>query len=149
VRALSISGVLLTAIIFFCSCDDDSQTPETAPLDETTWRLVRFELTGGSIPAAEGQELTLRLAAETGGERIAYAMADCNQCGGPYTLGPDDSISIELACTEMYCGDDSQGGLFAYALNNATSYSHDNTSLQLVFSSDSENGSLIFTMQTE
>jgi heat shock protein HslJ len=140
--------ILIAALFVGCS-NDDTQTPETVPLEETTWRLVRFELTGGSIPAAEGQELTLRLVAETGGERIAYAMADCNQCGGPYTIGPADSISVELVCTEMYCGDDSQGGLFELAINHATTYDHDNASLCLEFSNGEENGSLVFTAETD
>ena len=148
-RALSISGLILIAALFFGCSDDDTQTPETVPLEETTWRLVRFDLTSGSIPAASGQEFTLRLRAETDGLRIAEGTADCNQCGGPYTLGPADSISIEFACTEMYCGDDSQGGLFELALNYAMTYSLSDSSLSLAFSSNDASGSLIFAAETE
>jgi hypothetical protein len=148
-RALSITGLFLIAFIFSSCSDDDSQTPDNLTLEETTWRLVRFELTGRNIPAADGQDLTLRLGMEIDGQRIAQATADCNQCGCLYTLGPDDSISVPLACTEMYCGDASQGGLFAEMINRATTYSQSNTSLSLTYSSEEESGRLIFAAETE
>jgi hypothetical protein len=144
VRALPTTALILIAAIFLHCSDDDTQRSNTVPLEETTWRLVRFELTGGSIWAPQGQELTLRLGTEIDGQRIAEATADCNQCGCLYTLGPNDSISLPLACTEMYCGDASHGGLFAEMINRATTYCHNNTSLSLAFSSTEESGRMIF-----
>ncbi len=138
-----ILSSLLSASLLVCCSNDDTQTPETVTLVKTVWNLHSFALSGVILPADDGQELSFKLETEDSGEGIVIATADCNQCGGLYTLGAGNSISISLGCTEMYCGDDSQGDLFADALSSVASYDLDNVSLRLIFSNKLMSGTLI------
>jgi len=148
-----MSNTRLLAIILFLAisvnCTDKSPTsPSCTPREGTLWRLETFELDTGPIPAAQDQELTLKLLGETDNGYIALAWADCNSCFGEYSIWACDSISLWLSCTEQACGGESQGELFQNALNNTTVYDLDGDALRISFIDDSWRGDLVFRADT-
>jgi heat shock protein HslJ len=61
---------------------------------------------------------------------------DFNDCAGSYTLGDNNSIYIDyntIACTEVYCGDDSMDDEFHDALNSASRYEVEGNELKIYF----------------
>jgi heat shock protein HslJ len=69
---------------------------------------------------------------------VINAKADCNTCGGVYSDNPVTSqLSISpLSCTEMACGPDSKGGLFAGILGMVDRYSRASDTLYCYAASD-------------
>ena len=139
--------VLLISIFLaiLASCRDTSPvSPTDFPLEGTLWRLESFDLETDPIPAAQDQELTLTLLGGTDNGYIALATADCNDCGGEYSIWADDSISLWLACTEALCPDGTQGQLFQEALATTTVFENCMGVLKISFVEESFRGELVF-----
>jgi heat shock protein HslJ len=107
-----LATIVMVALAFGC---DDAPTHPSA-IQDVTWKLETIELDGASpIRVPDPERYTLRL--ETT-ERVSVR-ADCNSCGGTFTLS-GTSLSIgSLACTRAFCGDTSLDGTFTKALGNA------------------------------
>jgi heat shock protein HslJ len=131
-----------------CGREDIGLFPELS-LQGTTWKLETIELASGDIQAPEGQDLTLHFEREAQGELPAGAQADCNECGGLYSISRGNSIDIELSCTEMACTPASLGSRFSRALNSATTFDLEGRKLRLSFSNANERGVLVFLEETQ
>ena len=70
--------------------------------------------------------------------REVSGKADCNTCGGSYTRGLADSISIRLACTKMGCPSGSYGAQFQEAVMQSSRYRIDANTLRLLGSAGRE-----------
>jgi len=113
-----------------CAGGSTSPTPAEAVLAKT-WRLQTIERSGAaSVVVTEPDRYTLRLEA-TG---LASVRADCNRCGGGYSLvGP--RLRVEsMACTLVGCPPDSLDSAYLSVLGGETQVSSDGATLALTSS---------------
>ena len=103
-----------------------------------TWRLVSLERPGQAvIMVAKPDSYTFRLDPP----EQASVRADCNSCGGRYTLAQDTLTLSPLACTLVGCPDGSLDGAFLAVLNGQARVMADGSALILT----SGAGTLRFT----
>ncbi len=119
-------AVLLTvAVIAVAACDESPSAP--SDIVGQTWQLVSLQRDGSDlIFAPDPAKFTLRL--EEGG-RVAVK-ADCNSCGGSYTINGDILDLSAVACTRVAC---QNGGPFdsdyALALEGSKTVAMDDAEL--------------------
>jgi heat shock protein HslJ len=128
---------LLFAPLLLSACGSDSMVGPSDIL-ATTWRLQSIEQTGaGVVMVATPDRYTLRL----GADGQAGVRADCNSCGGRYTLNGDALDLSPLACTLIACADDSLDGPFLTILGSGARVRVDGDALFV----SSAKGTLRFT----
>lgn len=104
----------------------------------TTWRLQSIDPPGKpTIVVGTPERYTLRL--DENGQ--AGVRADCNSCGGRYTLAGDALDLPRLACTRAFCGEDSLDGAFVRILSSGPRLRVEGSTLVL----SSSAGTLRFT----
>jgi heat shock protein HslJ len=103
------------------------------------WRLVSLERPGApAAPPPASTQFTLRLDDDG---RLGV-QADCNSCGGPYTLEGDSLTTGAVACTKVFCGSSAPfDSLFLQVLSGRSSIRVRDHDLEL----SSERGTLVFT----
>ena len=96
-------ALLCLAALTVLSCTDGVTGPSDVVGGE--WRLASMRLAGGTstfVPEQPG-----RFTVEFKTDGFIGVRADCNSCGGGYTLAPGTLAVTPLACTRAYCGDTS------------------------------------------
>jgi heat shock protein HslJ len=119
------AAVLLALAL--AACDEAPLAPSTAT--DTAWKLESIERDGQSaVPVPDPGRYTLQLD-PTG--RLSVR-ADCNTCGGSYTLsGPSLTVGNALACTRAFCGTASLDTAFLAALSGTQTVTVSATNLAL------------------
>jgi heat shock protein HslJ len=113
-KTLPILFVMLVAVS--TGCDEGPTTP--TEIRNVTWKLESIERTGSPTVTVPNPEMyTLRF--EDDG-RLAVR-ADCNTCGGRYTLNGASLSMSDVACTLIACSPASLHSSYAQALDNAQS----------------------------
>jgi len=123
--ATVVAGLLLMA------CGDESPTGPSAALTGTVWMLQSFQTTDeGTISVPEPDHYTADFA-EDGGLNVR---ADCNSCRGSYSVTATVlTIHPALACTEVYCGDDSLDFRYLQALGTVSAHAVSEDELRLTY----------------
>lgn len=106
-------------IVFVCAlvpvaCSDAVTGP--SDLEGGPWRLQSMELDGADAFTPEDRS---RFTVEFGADGSLGVRADCNQCGGSYTLSGGKMTVGPLACTLIACPTN-RGQEFASLLQGAT-----------------------------
>jgi heat shock protein HslJ len=123
--ATLVAGPLLMA------CGEESPTGPSEVLTGTVWTLQSFQTTDeGTIAVPEPDHYTAEFA-EDGGLNVG---ADCNTCRGSYSATATMlTINPALACTEVYCGDDSLDFRYLQALGTVSAYAVSEDELRLTY----------------
>lgn len=96
-------------------CGDNPLRP--SDLKEVTWKLETIERAGvPMITVANPDQYTLRL----GNDGRLSVRADCNQCGGTYSLEGDTLKVGNLACTLVGCPSGSLDSAYGAALGGSS-----------------------------
>lgn len=133
---LSLSSLLFSTLLL-SACGGDSTTGPSEALGPL-WRLVSLERTGQSaISVTTPDRYTVLL--DPSGQ--ANVRADCNSCGGRYTLAGDTLTLSPMACTLVGCPDDSLDRTFLTVLGGPARLQAGNSTLTLT----SGAGTLRFT----
>lgn len=108
--------VVLLLTVSAAGCDENPISP--TPIRDVTWKLETIERTGAAtITIPNPEQFTLRF--EDNGNLAVRA--DCNSCGGRYTLD-GSSLSIgSVACTLIACPVPGLDTTFTQALGNVRS----------------------------
>ena len=101
IREWAPQGGLFAAAVLslftLTSCEDGVTDPTDLSGE---WRLEELRLPDGtSMPPPDTGRFTVQFAAD--GQ--LSARADCNGCGGQYSLGGDRLVVSQLACTLIAC----------------------------------------------
>ena len=98
------------------ACDENPLSPTV--VTNVTWKLETIERAGSpTITIPDPEQYTLRL--EDDGR--ARVRADCNTCGGRYTLDGGSLRLSEMACTRAFCTLASFDGNYTAALESIRS----------------------------
>jgi len=99
-RAWAGLAALLLGTLVVASCADDDMTGPS-DLMGGTWRLQSLQLAGGAefVPP-DPSRFTVGF---TSDGRVEVT-ADCNSCGGMFSVGEDSLNVPELTCTLVACG---------------------------------------------
>ena len=91
----------------------------TSPSDLTggAWKLQSIQSSGSTTTIAKPDNFTITFSADL---KLGIK-ADCNVCGGTYSLAGGSLQISGVFCTLAYCGDTSNDRAFMDVLNNATS----------------------------
>lgn len=128
-RALALAGAL-----GLVSCSDGVTGP--SDLQGGAWRLESMETEGGRFVPDDPGLFTV----EFGADGALGVRADCNQCGGSYTLNGDTLTVSPLTCTLVACPTP-RGQQFAALLEGTTSVESDDGKLEI----ESSEGELVLT----
>ena len=127
-------AVVLAAALGLVSCSDGVTGP--SDLKGRTWRLESMQTEGGTFRPEDPGQFTVEFNADgTVGVR-----ADCNQCGGSYTLNGDRLTVSPLTCTLIACPT-SRGQQFAALLEGTSAVEADDGELEI----ESPDGELVLT----
>jgi heat shock protein HslJ len=127
-------AVMMACVLGVASCSDGVTGP--SDIQGGPWRLESMETEGGMFKPQDPGVFTVAFAADgTVGVR-----ADCNQCGGTYTLSGDRLTVSPLICTLVACSTN-RGQQFAALLEGTTSVDADRMELEL----ESPDGTLVLT----
>jgi heat shock protein HslJ len=108
--------VVLVLAIGAIACDDNPLSPTV--VTNVTWKLEAIERAGSpTITIPDPEQYTLRL--EDDGR--ARVRADCNSCGGRYSLDGGALRLSEIACTRAFCTLASFDGNYTAALESIRS----------------------------
>lgn len=99
-RAWAGFAALLVGTLVVVSCADDDLTG-VSDLAGGTWRLQSLALAGAAefLPSDPSRYAVTF----TSGGRVEVT-ADCNSCGGAFSVGEDTLTVPELTCTLVACG---------------------------------------------
>ena len=118
--------VILLAVVAMTACDESPTRP--SDLVGEVWRLASIEAAGTApIIVPDPERYTIQFL-ESG--RVSVR-ADCNSCGGSYTLAGTALSLGPLACTRAFCGATSLDGAFTQALGQARSLARRGAELYL------------------
>jgi heat shock protein HslJ len=81
------------------------------------WKLQSIQTSTGTIAISRPDNFTVTF----GDDSKLGIKADCNVCGGNYSLSGGGLSISQTFCTLAYCGDTSNDRQFMDVLNNATS----------------------------
>jgi heat shock protein HslJ len=132
---------LLLPAVTALACGGGRATNPSSPDDfvATTWRLQTLERTGASaVTVTTPDRYTLRLEPSSG---RASVRADCNGCGGAFTLDGDQLTLPLMACTLVGCPADSLDGAYLSVLNGKSRLRRSGDTLTLA----SDGGRLTFS----
>ena len=116
------------------SCSGDVTGP--SDLQGPAWRLESMETASGTFVPADRDRFTVEFRADG----TIGVIADCNQCGGAYSVDGDRLTVGPLACTLIACPT-AEGQRFAALLDGTTSVDADENELEI----ESADGTLEFT----
>jgi heat shock protein HslJ len=127
-------AVVFACVLGLASCSEGVTGP--SDLQGGPWRLESMETEGGMFRPQDPALFTVEFEADgTLGVR-----ADCNQCGGTYTLSGDTLTVSPLVCTLIACPTN-RGQQFAGLLEGTTSVDADRNELEI----ESPDGTLDLT----
>lgn len=107
--------MLLLAAAVLAACGESPTEP--SDIVAVTWRLRTLQASGaGPVVVSNPERFTLRL--EPDGQ--AGVRADCNGCGGRYTLAGETLNVSVLACTLVLCPSTPLDGQFVSILDGVT-----------------------------
>jgi heat shock protein HslJ len=123
-------------MMFHTGCKkSDINDPPDMSIVGVRWILESIQYSAASvIPSVETFNILLN---EDSTVEMEVA---CNYCAGTYELGNNNFILFDystIACTEVYCGDDSMDDEFHDALNSASRYEVDGNRLRVYFNNES------------
>jgi heat shock protein HslJ len=119
-----VGGVLLSAL--FVSCAEGVNEP--SDLMGGTWKLRSMEPVGGPSFTPENPDL---FTVDFGSNGQISVVADCNSCGGSYTV-EDGTVAVsELVCTLIGCSGGTAGQQFATLVEGRASADVDGDELIL------------------
>jgi heat shock protein HslJ len=122
------------------SCNTTDSNVTNVPSDVIgTWELDRITYDSGDVVSPpKGTDYWIQFTADG-----VSAQADCNSCGGEYTLSEEGDISAYLICSRAACGISSE---FSSRFNSSQTFFLRNEKLYLAFESkDGEHkGMMIF-----
>jgi heat shock protein HslJ len=98
-RPVFLATAAVLAALSFAGCDD-----ATEPTDIVggTWRLERIRPTGNAEVVSVSDPSRFTIEFETDGQ--VSVRADCNSCGGRYTIADDETLTVtDLTCTLIAC----------------------------------------------
>jgi heat shock protein HslJ len=108
------------------ACDENPVSP--TPIQNVTWKLETIERPGtATITIPNPEQFTVRF--EDNGNLAVRA--DCNSCGGRYTLGGSSLAIGNLQCTLIACPLPGLDTTFTAALGNARSVTASGTQLTI------------------
>jgi heat shock protein HslJ len=122
---LTTCSFVLASVLALASCSD----PVTAPSDlgDGVWKLASMEPAGASAFVPDDpQRFTVEFQADG---RIGVT-ADCNRCGGSYSLSDGTLTVPALACTRVACPTP-HGDRFAGMIDGSSSIERDGDSLEI------------------
>jgi heat shock protein HslJ len=134
---MTIRFALAAAVLALASAGCHDQTADEAAIVGIEWRLDSIERPRGPALAAAGRNYTLLL----GTDGRASVRSDCNSCGGGYTLAGSSLAVTPLACTRVYCGEESLDPIYPAILQGARSWSLQGDRRLVVVAAD---GNLLF-----
>lgn len=118
------------------SCGDDVTGPSDLQGPAWTLESMEFQGTAAFVPEDPG-----RFTVQFGADGTIGVRADCNQCGGPYTLSGDRLTTGPLACTLVGCPTN-RGQEFATLVDGASEVEiEDDGKLEI----ESSEGTLVLT----
>ena len=135
IRSFPALLVLLASAMVHAACSDAVTGP--SDLEGGPWRLQSMEImdTGAFVPDDRS-----RFTIEFGADGTLGVRADCNQCGGSYTLRDGRMTVGPLACTLIACPTN-RGQEFASLLQGTTSLELEEGELEI----ESPDGTLVLT----
>jgi heat shock protein HslJ len=126
-RSISVFGAIGLAGLSLVSCSDGMTGP--SELTVGVWRLQSMRLAGATssfVPDDPG-----RYTVEFKPDGLIGVRADCNSCGGTYSLSGDQLTVPGMACTLALCATP-QGGEFANLIEGTATLDKDSDrSLQI------------------
>lgn len=111
VKTIALIGTLAIAALS-PACGDGPISGPSA-VTGTAWKLQRLEVSGTSVAVSRPDNYTLEFRDDL---RVGIK-ADCNVCGGNYSLSSGTLVVSQLACTLAYCGTESNDTAFLAILN--------------------------------
>lgn len=117
------------------ACSDEVTGP--SDLEGGAWRLETMEVSGG---AAFEPEDPGRFTIQFNADGTVAVQADCNQCGGSYSLSGETLTVGPLACTLIACPTP-RGQEFASIIDGASSIDVDDDEMEI----ESSEGTLVLT----
>jgi heat shock protein HslJ len=134
-RSLRAVLIVIGGALPLVSCSDEVTGPSDLVGGE--WKLESMERVGASRFVPEDPT---RFTVEFKADGTIGVRADCNQCGGTYTLS-DGTLNVgPLACTLIACPRP-EGGQFASLIDGTTSVDKDEDELEI----ESSEGTLVLT----
>jgi heat shock protein HslJ len=127
--------VLFACALFHPGCSDEVTGP--SDLEGGTWRLQSMALDGADAFVPEDRS---RFTIEFGADGNLGVRADCNVCGGSYTLSGGRMTVGPMACTLVACPTN-RGQEFATLIQGTTSVELEDGELEI----ESDGGTLELT----
>jgi heat shock protein HslJ len=128
-RAWTGVAALLVGTLVVVSCADDDLTG-ASDLMGGTWRLQSLALAGASEFVPPDPE---RFTVSFTSQGRVEVNADCNSCGGAFSVGEDTLSVPELTCTLVACGTP-YGGQFETLLEGTAEVDRDGDVLTIASS---------------
>jgi heat shock protein HslJ len=129
-RAPMMLAAALAVTLCLAACDDDFVSPSELMGGE--WRLQSMQRVAGPVVIPENPaRYTVTFEADG---RMAV-QADCNSCGGSYSLGKGSLTVSPLVCTLIACPEPTLGQRFVQSLEGTSSVDLDEGGARLTFSS--------------
>jgi heat shock protein HslJ len=119
-RGFRVAMVASLAALPLLSCSDGVTGP--SDLMGGVWRLQSMEVSGGTSRFVPDDPS--RFTIEFKADGVIGVRADCNSCGGTYTLRAERLSVPELACTLVACPTP-EGGQFAALIDGETTLDKD------------------------
>jgi heat shock protein HslJ len=134
-QILSRAAVAVACALGLVSCAEDVTGP--SDLQGGVWKLASMETeTGGTFEPEDASRFTVEFSADG----TLGVQADCNQCGGSYTVSGESLTVGPLVCTLIACPT-ARGQEFAALLDGTTEVDADGEELEI----ESPEGTLEFT----
>jgi heat shock protein HslJ len=121
-RTLLTVGITL----FLSGCDNGPTSP--SDVIGETWSLVSLQETGSAPVVVTDSSL---YTVSFGDDDRLRVSSDCNSCGGTYTLTVSSLVVTPLACTKVFCGNESLDAKFTKILQQAKTISVDDDELTI------------------
>ncbi|MCF6270495.1 MAG: META domain-containing protein [Melioribacteraceae bacterium] len=111
--------IYLIFSLLFITCKDTITETDSKELLEKLWILESFEENGTTIIPLSNQTYNIQFFTDS----TMKGRSDCNQIGGKYRLGSNNSIKvIEFGTTKVHCGEKSKYDEYSTAISEIYSY---------------------------
>lgn len=142
-KLFRVSTVLLGVLGILLFTQSGCKGDEEYSLDElldSTWVLQEFHFSDNLIQPAEARFTVIFRS----NDAVEF-LVDCNNCFGNYSASRGVmSFYGEFACTEAFCGPDSQDTLFLNVIDDVTRFEINGGTLLLYFVFNEGEGYLVF-----
>lgn len=125
-RAVPLPTLLVAIAVAACGSGSEVLTGPSA-VAGAVWQLRSLELPAGLVTVPRPENYTLEFKS---GNALS-ARADCNVCGGSYTISGASLTIGPLACTRAFCGAGSQDVSFLDILGAAQTFGVRGTELSV------------------